>query len=166
MLFNVCAMPARANPDLYDSKGWPCLIVLKDGCVTDLTVGRYTGLESFLCDEDGDESIELTIYNYDQKAGPFSAKGDSRSFIFDVLGRMVGLLHSGGRKVAWPVPTSRMLPLPGGSWTASRRSSHTPTSTAPPGQGENNNVGLLLSHVQLAMGLFIRCIEYRTSDRR
>ena len=83
-----------ANPDLYDSEGQPCLIVLKDGCTTDLTVGRYAGLESFVCDEAGVESIELAIYNYDKKAGAFSAKGDSGSLIFDSLGRKVGLLHS------------------------------------------------------------------------
>lgn len=84
-----------ANPDLYDSEGQPCLTVLKDGCTTDLTVGRYAGLESFLCDKDGVESIELAIYNYDREAGAFSARGDSGSLIFDGLGRMVGLLHSG-----------------------------------------------------------------------
>ncbi|CCA77218.1 hypothetical protein PIIN_11200 [Serendipita indica DSM 11827] len=33
--------------DMIDNKGRPCLIVLKDGCATDLTVGRYAGLESF-----------------------------------------------------------------------------------------------------------------------
>lgn len=87
-----------ANPDMYDSDGQPCLIVLKDGCATDLTVGRYAGLESFLCDEDGVESTELAIYNYDKKAGAFSTKGDSGSLIFDGLGRMVGLLHSGKSK--------------------------------------------------------------------
>ena len=75
-----------------------CLIVLKDSCATDLTVGRYAGLESFLCDEDGVESIELAIYNYNKEAGAFSAKGDSGSLIFDGLGRMVGLLHSGKSK--------------------------------------------------------------------
>jgi hypothetical protein len=84
-----------ANPDLYDSKGEPGLIVFKDGCATDLTVGRYAGMESFLRDEGGNESIELAIYNLKQKAGPFSTHGDSGSLIFDGLGRMVGLLHSG-----------------------------------------------------------------------
>ena len=87
-----------ANPDLYDSEGQPCLIVLKDGCATDLTVGRYAGLESFLCNKHGVESVELAIYNYNKEAGPFSAKGDSGSLIFDGLGRMVGLLHSGKSK--------------------------------------------------------------------
>ena len=87
-----------ANPDLFDSDGQPCLIVLKDGSTTDLTVERYAGLESFLCDKGGVESIELAIYNYDKKSSPFSAKGDSGSLIFDGLGRMVGLLHSGKSK--------------------------------------------------------------------
>jgi hypothetical protein len=87
-----------ANPDLFDTKGQPCLIVLKDGCATDLTIGRYAGLESFLGNEDGVESIELAIYNYHKGSGPFSAKGDSGSLIFDSLGRMVGLLHSGRSK--------------------------------------------------------------------
>ena len=58
------------------------------------------GLESFLCDEDGVESIEPTIYNYDKKSGPFSAKGDFGTLIFDGLGRMAGLLRYGSRKAA------------------------------------------------------------------
>jgi hypothetical protein len=87
-----------ANPDLFDHEDLSCFIVLKDGSATDLTIGRYAGLESFLCDEGGVESVELAIYNYDKKSGPFSAKGDSGSLIFDGLGRMVGLLHSGKSK--------------------------------------------------------------------
>ena len=83
------------NPDLYDSAGKPCLIVMKDGCTTDLTVGRYAGLEAYLCDKFGVESIELAIYNYDEHSGPFSVKGDSGSLIFDGKGRMLGVLHSG-----------------------------------------------------------------------
>jgi hypothetical protein len=67
----------------------------EDGNTTDLTVGRYAGLESFLCDDFGVESIELAIYNYDKQSGPFSAKGDSGSLIFDGEGHMVGILHSG-----------------------------------------------------------------------
>ena len=84
-----------ASPDLFDYEDLPCFIVLKDGSTTDLTVGRYAGLESFLCDEGGVESVELAIYNYNKKSSPFSAKGDSGSLIFDGLGHMVGLLHSG-----------------------------------------------------------------------
>jgi hypothetical protein len=68
---------------------------MKDGNTTGLTVGRYSGLEALLCDEFGVESIELAIYNYDNKSGPFSDKGDSGSLVFDGEGRMVGIMHSG-----------------------------------------------------------------------
>jgi hypothetical protein len=47
------------------------------GNTTDLTVGRYSGLEAYLSDDLGVESIELAIYNYDKRSGPFSTKGDS-----------------------------------------------------------------------------------------
>ncbi|KAI0254466.1 hypothetical protein BJV78DRAFT_1152216 [Lactifluus subvellereus] len=84
-----------AVPDCFDSNGEPCLVVMKDGNTTDLTVGRYAGLEAYLCDDLGVESTELAIYNYNKQSGPFSAKGDSGSLIFDGEGRMVGILHSG-----------------------------------------------------------------------
>ena len=84
-----------AVPDRFDSNGEPCLIVMKNGNATDLTVGCYASLEAYLCDDLGVESIELAIYNYDKKSGSFSAKGDSGSLIFDGEGRMVGIIHSG-----------------------------------------------------------------------
>ncbi|KAI0287829.1 hypothetical protein BC826DRAFT_1188789 [Russula brevipes] len=84
-----------ANSDCFDSNGEPCLIVMKDGNTTDLTVGRYAGLEAYLCDELGEESRELAIYNYNKQSGDFSAEGDSGSLIFDGMGNMVGILHSG-----------------------------------------------------------------------
>ncbi|KAH9961748.1 hypothetical protein BC827DRAFT_1288527 [Russula dissimulans] len=91
-----CVTPELlANPDCFDSSGEPCLIVMKDGNATDLTVGRYAGLEAYLCDELGVESRELAVYNYDKESGSFSAKGDSGSLIFDGMGKMVGILHSG-----------------------------------------------------------------------
>lgn len=84
-----------AVPDGVSSNGEPCLIVMKDGSRTDLTVGRYAGLEAYLCDDLGVKSIELAIYNYDKQSGSFSEKGDSGSLIFDGEGHMVGILHSG-----------------------------------------------------------------------
>ena len=59
-------------------------------------LGRYSGLEAYLCDDVGVESIELAIYNYDIQSGPFSAKGDSGSLVFDGQSHMVGILHSKG----------------------------------------------------------------------
>ncbi|KAH9007518.1 hypothetical protein EDB83DRAFT_2509321 [Lactarius deliciosus] len=89
-----------ANPDCFDMNGEPCLIVMKDGNATGLTVGRYAGLEAYLCDELGVESIELAIFNYNNSSGPFSSEGDSGSLIFDGTGKMVGILHSGMEKGA------------------------------------------------------------------
>ena len=89
-----------AKPDCFDSNSKRCLIVMKDGNTTDLTVGRYAGLEAYLCDELGKESTELAIYNYNKQSGDFAAKGDSGSLIFDGKGNMVGILHSGTPKGA------------------------------------------------------------------
>ncbi|KAH9851130.1 hypothetical protein C2E23DRAFT_886869 [Lenzites betulinus] len=71
-----------ANPDCYDDAGNAMYVVAKDGNTTDLTVGRYTGLEAYLCDEFGKESIEVAIYNYSKTSGNFSAKGDSGHVTF------------------------------------------------------------------------------------
>ena len=87
-----------ANPDLFDSNGEPCLVVMKEGNTSGLTVGCYAGMEAYLCSELGVESVELAIYNYNKQSGPFSAKGDSGSLIFDGQGRMVGILRSGMSK--------------------------------------------------------------------
>jgi len=87
-----------SNPTSLDAEGEPCIVVLKDGTTTDLTIGRCAGLESFLCGDDGVRSIEVAVYNYDRTTRPFSAKGDSGALIFDGKGRMVALLHSGKAK--------------------------------------------------------------------
>ena len=71
-----------ANPTEIGSEGDPCFIVGKDGNTTDLTVGRYAGLESFTLNDVGIVSIELGIYNSGLKnAEVFSAKGDSGSLV-------------------------------------------------------------------------------------
>jgi len=72
----LCHARAPGCSRLYDINGEPCLIVMKDGNTTDLTVGQYADLEAYVCDDLGVESIELAIYNYDKQSGPFSAKGD------------------------------------------------------------------------------------------
>ena len=76
----------------------PYIVVMKDGCTTNLTFGRCAGLESFQCGDDGVRSVELAIYNFGKMAQPFSAKGDSGSLVFNSKGKMVALLHSGKAK--------------------------------------------------------------------
>ena len=52
-------------------------------------------MEAYLCNDCGEESIELAIYKYGKQFDDFSAKGDSGSLIVDGMGNMVGILHSG-----------------------------------------------------------------------
>ncbi|KXN93289.1 hypothetical protein AN958_00213, partial [Leucoagaricus sp. SymC.cos] len=86
-------------PDMLDHDNEPCLLVIKNGNTTGVTIGRATGMESFVRDEDtGETSIEWAVYNYDNKSGVFSAPGDSGSMVADGLGRMGGMLNGGSGK--------------------------------------------------------------------
>ncbi|XP_006462151.1 hypothetical protein AGABI2DRAFT_186201 [Agaricus bisporus var. bisporus H97] len=91
-----------ANPAEFDRNGQCCLIVGKDGNSTDLTVGCYAGLVSFIINEVGVESVELGIYNTNHKTTEvFSDKGDSGFLVWHSKGdkaHMVGQLHSGSNK--------------------------------------------------------------------
>ena len=86
-------------PKLLDAHGERCLIVIKNGRTTDVTIGRATGAKSFVreCFPDGTQltSIEWAILPYDQKSGAFSAPGDSGAIIVDGNGRIGGLLIGG-----------------------------------------------------------------------
>ncbi|KAG6870025.1 hypothetical protein C0992_001228 [Termitomyces sp. T32_za158] len=77
-------------------------MVGKDGNTTDLTVGRYAGLESFTLNALGVESKELAIYNSGYNViDAFSAKGDSGSLVWhikDSQAQIVGQLHSAQNK--------------------------------------------------------------------
>jgi hypothetical protein len=87
------------HPTMLDANGEKCLIVVKNGNGTGVTIGRATGLMSFVREyfEDGthETSMELAIYPYGHKDGAFSAPGDSGSIIADGKGRIVGLLTGG-----------------------------------------------------------------------
>ncbi|KDQ53459.1 hypothetical protein JAAARDRAFT_424691 [Jaapia argillacea MUCL 33604] len=81
------------EPDMLDHDNEACLLVIKNGNATDVTIGRATGIFSFVRDDQtGQESMEWAIYNYDNKSGAFSARADSGSIIVDGLGRIGGLL--------------------------------------------------------------------------
>lgn len=87
------------EPDMLDHDNEACLLVIKNGNATDVTIGRATGIYSFVRDDDtAQESMEWAIYNYDNKSGVFSAPGDSGSIIADGLGRIGGLLTGGTGK--------------------------------------------------------------------
>jgi len=61
------------EPDMLHHDNEACLLVIKNGNATDVTIGRATGILSFVRDnEAGDESMEWAIYNYDHKSSEFS----------------------------------------------------------------------------------------------
>jgi hypothetical protein len=88
------------HPIALDKKGYPCLMVLKRGNTTGLTVGRANDVCSYTQNYSDDVystkvSKEWAILQFDSESGPFSDKGDSGSVIVDGLGRFGGLLTGG-----------------------------------------------------------------------
>ncbi|KAI0647688.1 hypothetical protein C8Q79DRAFT_924809 [Trametes meyenii] len=89
------------KPAMYDQEGERCIMVLKRGRTTGLTVGRANNICSYTRDyfNEGDgvakKSKEWAIIPFDNKSGPFSAKGDSGSVIVDGAGRLGGILTGG-----------------------------------------------------------------------
>ena len=85
------------NPDMWDSSGEPCLLVVKSGNATGTTIGCANGIFSIVRDYFNDMSINQTfmewgIINYDSKSKVFSEPGDSGSAITDIRGRIGGIL--------------------------------------------------------------------------
>ncbi|KAM5543708.1 hypothetical protein V8D89_002325 [Ganoderma adspersum] len=91
------------KPTTLDRNGDHCIVVLKRGRSSGLTVGRASGIDSYVryYDDDGDSaalpytSRAWTIIPYDRKSGAFSEKGDSGSVVVDGRGRIGGLLTGG-----------------------------------------------------------------------
>ncbi|KAI0272413.1 hypothetical protein BC834DRAFT_921886 [Gloeopeniophorella convolvens] len=90
------------NPDMLDQDGESCLLVIKNGNTTGVTIGRATGVFSFVREYFNNNtqqtSMEWAILPYDNKSGVFSAPGDSGSIIADGRGRVGGLLTGGAGK--------------------------------------------------------------------
>ncbi|KAH8111892.1 hypothetical protein DFH11DRAFT_1707064, partial [Phellopilus nigrolimitatus] len=85
-----------------DQNDQPCLMVLKRGSGSDLTVGRSNSSCSYVRiyynDDDDAElftSKEWAILPRKSECGPFSENGDSGSVIVDGCGRIGGLLTGG-----------------------------------------------------------------------
>lgn len=90
------------NPNMPDHDGEPCLLVIKNGSTTGVTIGRVTGIFYFVREyfNNGTHQTSMvwTILPYDHKSGVFSAPGDSGSIIADGRGRIGGLLTGGAGK--------------------------------------------------------------------
>ncbi|KAG8805884.1 hypothetical protein FRC17_005289, partial [Serendipita sp. 399] len=87
------------NPKQLDANVEECLLAVKNGKTTGVTMGRETGIESIIreYDEDGIKrtSMEVAVYPYSHRDGASSAPGDSGSIVIDGQGRIVGLLTGG-----------------------------------------------------------------------
>jgi len=87
------------KPSSRDQDGDPCLMVLKRGNATGLTIGRANNIFSYVRnyydDGNAETSKEWAILPFDSNSGAFSARGDSGSVIVDGLGRIGGLLTGG-----------------------------------------------------------------------
>lgn len=92
------------KPDMLDHNGESCLLVIKNGSATGVTIGRATGIFSYVRKYFGNNthqtSMEWAILPYDNKSGAFAAPGDSGSIIADGLGRVGGILTGGAGKTA------------------------------------------------------------------
>jgi hypothetical protein len=88
------------RPTMYDQNNDPCIMVIKRGRTTGLTVGRandvFSYTRNYFGDNDFGVSKEWAVLPFDNRSGAFSAKGDSGSVVVDGAGRIGGILTGGG----------------------------------------------------------------------
>ena len=85
------------NPKMNDLSGDPCIMVIKRGKTSGLTVGRANRVISYTryYFETPGVSKEWAIFPFDRKSGSFSKNGDSGAVVVDGAGRIGGILTSG-----------------------------------------------------------------------
>lgn len=113
-LHGVLPIKEMTHPQMLDEDGNPCLVVLKRGGATGVTVGIANEIFSYTCSyfNDGTNTTakEWAILDYSRKIGvlyerdmgPFSERGDSGALIVDSTGRMGGLLTGGSGRLEGP----------------------------------------------------------------
>ncbi|KIY70454.1 hypothetical protein CYLTODRAFT_371021 [Cylindrobasidium torrendii FP15055 ss-10] len=100
------ASPRRlvVSPNSEDTNGEPLYVLAKWGSTTHLTLGRYSGMDAYVCDAFGVESREVAVYNYSSTTtkagrtsglGDFAGYGDSGALIFTGHREAFAMLHSG-----------------------------------------------------------------------
>ena len=87
------------HPTMLDANGEVCLIVIKNGATTGVTLGRATSIESFVREYKDyaihSTSREIAVYPYNNKDGAFSAPGVSGSAVGDANYGIIGMLTGG-----------------------------------------------------------------------
>ena len=87
------------SPKQLDANGEPCLLVIKNGRTSGVSIGRVTGIE-LVIREYGEydlkrTSLEVAVCPYNHKSKAFSSAGDSGSIVVDGEGRLIGMLTGG-----------------------------------------------------------------------
>jgi len=107
------------KPDMLDHDGESCLLVIKNGNATGVTIGRATGIFSYVrkysSNNTHQTSTEWAILPYDNKSGAFSARGDSGS-IKDIENAALFLCSDAGNFI-----NGAVMVVDGGHWLAANR---------------------------------------------
>ncbi|KAL6303949.1 hypothetical protein BKA93DRAFT_785418 [Sparassis latifolia] len=89
----------KSSPKTLDHDNDPCIMVIKRGYASDLTVGRLNAIRSFtrvyFKGQPGQMSKEVAVLPRNYKSGAFSRPCDSGSAVVDGKGRFAGLLTGG-----------------------------------------------------------------------
>jgi hypothetical protein len=96
---------------MLDKNGEPCLIVGKRGKATGMTWGCGNELKSCVRGEGTKEiSMEWCIVPIGRAFPRFAEPGDSGSAVFDVTGRVAGIL-TGGARLGGPADVTYVTPM-------------------------------------------------------
>ena len=105
-----------SEPHMLDQNDRPCLIVMKRGVRTGLTVGRANEINSFarkyIANTPLQKTMEWVICPYDDSKFPFFAlEGDSGAAIVDCQGRLGGIVTGGHdyRDIVYATPAFSIL---------------------------------------------------------
>src|SRR5260221_14446699 len=95
-LWDIVKEDELSCPTTLDARVEECIIVVKNGNSTGVTIGRGSGIESFVreYDDQGIHSTSMVVaaYPYSHKDHAFFAPGDSGSIVADGKRRIVGIL--------------------------------------------------------------------------
>lgn len=98
-LRGILPISEMTQPKMLDKDGNPCILVLKRGMQTGVTVGIANQILSYSRSyfDDGTRIVakEWAILSYSKKMAPFSEPGDSGALIVDATGQLGGLLTGG-----------------------------------------------------------------------
>jgi len=87
------------NPKTIDENTDPCIMVIKRGEGSDLTVGRLNNIRSIIRvrvkGQLGKPSKEVCVLPRSANSGAFACRGDSGSAVIDGKGRLAGLVTAG-----------------------------------------------------------------------